>query len=104
MIAEVADLMGKHPLATVRIQSGGADSKQASLRAARIEVAILDSGKDRKLPGFGIRSESNFHLITVGGDGRATITVDQPDTEVQASRGQLVKDWLKSRDKGSGRP
>lgn len=81
-----------NPAATVRIDCDGADPHLALRRAERIQNAILDNGKSRNLYGFDLRSEGNFNLVATGlPEERAAITVDQPDTEVEARRGSLVK-------------
>jgi hypothetical protein len=95
VIQAVADAMRMSPAATVRIESGGPDQDLAWRRAARVQTAILDDGKGRKLPGFDLRSGFNFNMVATGrSDEGLVIVLDQPDTEVEEQRGRLVKAWL----------
>jgi len=95
-VAAVADAMSKNPSATVRMEVGGRDRELALRRADAVESAILDDGKNRGLSRFDLRSGNNFNVIVSGLEGQIVITVDQPDTAVQSSRGSLVKRWLTS--------
>jgi hypothetical protein len=88
------------PAATARIESGGPDQNLALRRAAKVQTAILDDGKGRKLPGFDLHSGFNFNMVATGrSDEGLVIVVDQPDTEVEEQRGRLVKAWLTSRSR-----
>ena len=91
-IDATANAMRMNSAATVRIDCGGQNSHLALRRAERVQDAILDSGRQRKLYGFDFRSENNFNLTATGeANERAVITVDQPDIEVAQARGKLVE-------------
>ena len=103
-IAAIANALATNPAATVRVQTGGRDPEVALRRAVAVQEAILDSGKDRRLRGFDLRSSRNFNLVTSGQtDGRVVIIVDQPDTEVEELRGSVVKKWLADKRQRSTR-
>ena len=77
------------------VRGGGPDQNLALRRAAKVQTAILDDGKGRKLPGFDLRSGFNFNMVATGrSDEGLVIVLDQPDTEVEEQRGRLVKAWL----------
>jgi outer membrane protein OmpA-like peptidoglycan-associated protein len=95
-IETVANAMRMSPTATVRIEAGGQDAKLALRRAQAVQDAILENGKQRNLFGFDLRSARNFNLVASGPADGVVITVDQPDTAVEALRGRLVKQWLSS--------
>jgi hypothetical protein len=100
VIQAVANAMRMSPAATVRIESDGRHTQLALRRAARVQTAILDHGKGRKLHGFDLRSGFNFNLVATGrSDEGLVIVVDQPDTEVEEQRGRLVKAWLTGRSR-----
>ena len=102
VVAAVANAMRTSPAATVRLAAGGQDRDLALRRAARVQIAIVDNGKGRQLPGFDLRSGFNFDLVATGeSEEGLRIVVDQPDTEVEGLRGRLVEAWLTRKSRRS---